>query len=121
MNILKISHNDSLIVHIDSSEELIFDEQSALDLFATIRYDENSDRIIINKANLSENFFDLKTGIAGAILQKVMNYQFKIAIIGDFSIYSSKGLNDFIYETNKGKSIFFLNSKNEAIKKLSSF
>lgn len=120
MNILRIPNKDSFIIQIDSAEELIHYEQSALDLFATIRYDENSDRIILNKENLTEKFFDLKTGIAGGILQKIINYQFKIAIVGDFSNYSSKSYNDFIYETNKGRSIFFLNSKNEAIEKLSS-
>ena len=119
MNFIKIPDNDSFIVQIESSELLINDAQSALDLFATIRYEADSDRIIIHMNNISESFFDLKTGLAGAILQKIINYQFKIAVIGDFSVYSSKSLNDFIYETNKGNSIFFLTTVSEAVEKLS--
>ncbi|TGL56932.1 DUF4180 domain-containing protein [Leptospira jelokensis] len=51
-------------------------------------------------------------------IRKIINYQMKLAIIGDFSIYSSKSLKDFIYEMNSGKDAFFLNSEEEAIYKL---
>lgn len=43
----------------------------------------------------------------------------KLAIVGDFSIYSSKSLKDFIYEMNNGKDAFFLNSEEDAIDRLS--
>lgn len=43
----------------------------------------------------------------------------KIAIVGDFSVYKSKSLKDFIYESNKGNNIFFLPDEEQAIKKLS--
>lgn len=35
--------------------------------------------------------------IENEVLQKFINYQTKIAIIGDFSGYTSKSLKDFIY------------------------
>lgn len=53
------------------------------------------------------------------ILQKFINYQFKFAIVGDFSGYTSKPLKDFIYESNKGRDIFFVSSEEDAIEKLS--
>ena len=37
---------------------------------------------------------------------------------GDFTKYTSKPLKDFIYESNKGKDIFFVPTKEEAIIKL---
>ena len=46
--------------------------------------------------------------------------EMKIAIIGDFSVYKSKSLKDFIYECNNGKDIFFLPDENQAIERLSS-
>lgn len=61
----------------------------------------------------------LSTRIAGEILQKFINYQFKFAIVGDFSGYTSKPLKDFIYESNKGRDIFFVSSEEDAIEKLS--
>ncbi len=87
---------------------------------AVVRYETDCDRIIINKSVISEDFFDLSTKLAGNILQKYINYQMKIAIIGDFSVYKSKSLKDFIYECNNGKDIFFLPDENQAIERLSS-
>lgn len=53
------------------------------------------------------------------MLQKRINYQAKIAIVGDFSVYDSKSLKDFIYECNQGKDIFFVQNEQEVIEKLS--
>jgi hypothetical protein len=119
MNITKVTENGVDIVIVSSSSVLINDVQSALDLIATVSYETGCDQMILNKSAICEEFFDLKTKLAGEILQKFINYQMKIAIVGDFSIYTSKSLKDFIYESNKGKCIFFMNSEEEAIKKLS--
>lgn len=64
-------------------------------------------------------FFDLKSGIAGDILQKFSTYRVRLAIVGDFSKYRSKSLNDFVYESNKGRHINFVNSTADAVKILS--
>ena len=42
----------------------------------------------------------------------------KVAIVGDFEIYSSKSLRDFIYESNRGSQVFFLSTEEAAVKKL---
>lgn len=117
INVIKI--NNIEIANVKSNEILIKDLQSALDLMATVRYETDCDRIIINKSAISVDFFDLSTKLAGDVLQKYINYQFKIAIVGDFSVYKSNSLKDFIYECNKGKDIFFLPNENEAVEKLS--
>lgn len=117
MEISKINENGVNIAIVGSNELLITDVQSALDLIATVNYEADSNHIILNKSSIVEDFFDLKTRLAGEILQKFINYQVKIAIIGDFSIYNSKSLADFIYECNKGKDIFFLSDEKQAIEK----
>ncbi|WQD36273.1 DUF4180 domain-containing protein [Sphingobacterium spiritivorum] len=65
-------------------------------------------------------FFDLRTGIADEILQKFSNYRVQLAIVGEYSKYNSKSLTDFIYESNKGRHINFVNSMEEALNVLSS-
>lgn len=117
INVIKI--NNVEIANVKSNEILIKDVQSALDIMATVRYETDCDRIVINKSAISEDFFDLSTKLAGDVLQKYINYQFKIAIVGGFSEYKSNSLKDFIYECNKGKDIFFLPNENEAVEKLS--
>lgn len=119
MEIKIIKENNIEIAIIKSNELLITDVQSALDLMATVRYESGCDSIILNKSAICEDFFDLKTRLAGEILQKFINYHVRIAIIGDFSGYTSKSLRDFIYESNNEKDIFFLPDKSQAIDKLS--
>lgn len=119
MEITKIKENNLEIAIINSNEILITDVQSALDFMATVRYEVGCDRMILNKSALIEDFFHLKTRLAGDILQKFINYKVKIAIVGDFSMYESKNMKDFIYESNKGKDIFFLPNEIQAIEKLS--
>ncbi len=70
------------------------------------------------KMPLQKNFFVLSSGLAGEVLQKFINYHVKVAIYGDYSKYTSKPLHDFIYESNKGKDFFFMNSREAAVEKL---
>lgn len=104
---------------VQSDEIIIEDAQSALDFIATIRYEDDCSRIVLNKQAVIEDFFKLSTGIAGEILQKFVNYHIKIAIVGDFSTYTSKPLKDFIYECNNGNDIFFAADEQSAIDKIS--
>jgi ABC-type branched-subunit amino acid transport system substrate-binding protein len=78
-------------------------------------YYQGFDKIIIHRKNITPDFFDLKTGIAGDVLQKFSQYRMPLAIVGDFSKNKSKSLNDFIYESNKGKQINFAASLSDAI------
>lgn len=106
------------IVHIESEDILMSDSQSALDLIMTVQYEKDCSRIVLDKKAISEEFFRLSSGIAGEVLQKFINYHTKLAIIGDFSEYTSKPLHDFIYECNKGNDIFFVDNLDQAVEKL---
>ncbi|MCB0629182.1 MAG: DUF4180 domain-containing protein, partial [Lewinella sp.] len=70
--------------------------------------------------NITPEFFDLKTKIAGEILQKFSNYRVRLSIVGDFTVYTSRSLKDFIHESNKGKLVNFVDSLEEALERLSS-
>lgn len=90
----------------------------AVDLIASARYETGCEALILPKASLSEDFFRLSTGLAGEVLQKFVNYGMRVAILGDFSGYTSKPLQDFIRESNRGKTVFFLSTEAEALEKL---
>lgn len=119
MNITKITKNGMEIAIVSSPEILITDIQSALDFIGTVNFEARCDRVILNKAAISEDFFNLKTRLAGEIIQKFVNYHMKIAIVGDFSLYTSQSLKEFIFESNNGKDIFFLSNEQQAVDKLS--
>ena len=118
MTIEKMEQDNKILALVTGNEKIITDVQSALDVAMSVKYDINTNKIIIDKKVIAEDFFILSTGLAGEILQKYINYDVKIAIYGDYSRYSSKPLKDFIYESNNGKDVFFVSSKDEAVKKL---
>lgn len=119
MNIEKIQELNKTIAVITSDKKVITDIQSGLDLIMTAKYEAETNLIAIDKSAVADEFFILSSGLAGEILQKFINYQAKIAIYGDYSKYTSKPLKDFIYESNKGKDIFFVSTKEEAVDYLS--
>ena len=118
MQIEKITKNSTQIAHVVASEIVISDTQSAVDLMMTVKYETGIKNIAISKNLINDKFFILSSGVAGEILQKFINYQFRIAIYGDYSLYTSKPLKDFIYESNNGHDIFFTDNLENAIDKL---
>lgn len=110
--------NNIQIGEIISDELIIQSNEDGLDLLGNMYY-QGFDRFIIYEKNITPAFFDLKNGMAGEILQKFSNYRVRLAIVGDFSAYTSKSITDFIYESNNGKQVNFLKSLDEALGKLS--
>lgn len=110
--------NDTKIAELISEDTIINNIEDGLDLLGNLYY-QDFDKIIIYEKNVTPDFFELKNGIAGEILQKFSNYRVRLAIVGDFSKYTSKSVNDFVYESNKGRQINFVASQLEAIKVLS--
>ena len=87
--------------------------------FLQMIMDSSAEGVIVHKENMDESFFDLRSGLAGEMLQKVVNYRLRLAIVGDFSGYESKSLKAFIYESNRSNTIVFVGTVEEALKRLS--
>ncbi len=68
------------IAVINSDTPLITDAQSALDLIASVGFEHMSQRLQ-SQVRISEDFFKLSTGIAGEVMQKFVNYGYRLAII----------------------------------------
>ena len=115
-----ISHQtDGLtFLEIRSEEQFINNVQDVLDLFGEL-YGQYYDGIILYERNITPDFFDLQTKLAGEILQKFSNYRIRLVIVGDWSKYTSRSLEAFICESNRGKTVNFSSSPTEALKLLS--
>lgn len=115
-----ISHQtDGLtFLEIRSEEQFINNVQDVLDLFGEL-YGQYYDGIILYERNITHDFFDLQTKLAGEILQKFSNYRIRLVIVGDWSKYTSRSLEAFITESNKGKTVNFSSSPTEALELLS--
>ncbi|HEY1046625.1 MAG TPA: DUF4180 domain-containing protein [Bacteroidia bacterium] len=88
--------------------------QDALDLLMNCMYN-GADGLVLNENFLHPDFFELKSGIAGNVLQVFSTYNGYLAIVGQFDRHNSKSLSDFIYESNKQGRIGFVESQTAAI------
>ena len=87
--------------------------------FLQMLMDSCAEGVIVYQKDIDPKFFDLRTGVAGEMLQKVVNYRLRLAIVGDFSIYESNSLKAFIIESNKSNAIAFVTTLDEALNRLS--
>ena len=66
--------------------------------------------IVVPTSRLDQSFFDLRSGLAGEILQKAVNYRIRFAVIGDVSEYAaaSKAFHDLVVESQRSRDYFFV-------------
>lgn len=105
--------NNVKIAEVISEDKIIGSIEDGINLLGDLYYQDFA-KIILHEKNITPDFFDLKSGMAGEILQKFSNYRVRIAIVGDFSKFTSKSLNDFIYESNKVGLVNFVSTQLEA-------
>ncbi|GAA5022505.1 hypothetical protein GCM10011506_00780 [Marivirga lumbricoides] len=118
MEIVNHQINDIEIAELISNNLIINTIDDGADLVGNLFYG-GFNRVVIYEKNIAPEFFDLKSGLAGEILQKFTNYRVYLIIVGDFSKYHSKSLKAFIYESNNSRHVNFVASQAEALKILS--
>ena len=106
LNKMNIEGNNQIAI-VREPGVLITDGSSAMELLAAVRYETGCSAMVLRKEQIDEPFFRLSTGLAGEVLQKFVNYRMRLAIVGDFSGYTSKPLRDFIRESNEGRHVCF--------------
>jgi len=79
---------------------LLTGERDLLDLICYCG-EHDADRVLLFAENLPQKFFDLKSGEAGMVLQKFVNYQMKVAAVLPPSLIRGK-FSEFVLETNRG-------------------
>ncbi|HTE29098.1 MAG TPA: DUF4180 domain-containing protein [Chryseolinea sp.] len=107
--------NGKDIVALKEDDVVINNAEQFLDLVMNLP----SDRIVLYKENFDESFYDLRTGLAGEIREKAISYSKSLGIVGDYSKYASQSLRDFMFASNKSSKIVFVDSLDEALRKLS--
>ncbi|PZR11184.1 MAG: DUF4180 domain-containing protein [Archangium gephyra] len=73
------------------------------------------DSIVVPVSRLHADFFDLKTGFAGELLQKLVNHQLKLVVVGDVSAHvaRSDAFRDFVREAQRGTQVRFVDAVRE--------
>lgn len=103
-----ILHGKSVFV-APADGPVIASDRAASDLVGDA-FSAGAEIIVLPLARLSPDFLRLSTRMAGEILQKLVNYRFKVVILGDVSaaVADSDALRDFVRESNRGAMVWFL-------------
>lgn len=88
-------------------------EQDALDLVGVCG-ENGTSLLMVHSEALSEDFFRLRTGIAGRMLQKFTNYSLKTAAVIPSELTSRGKFKDMMLEANRGKQFRIFDSRDEA-------
>jgi len=85
-------------------------ERDATQLIADASYPELARWVAVPVERLDEAFFQLRTRVAGEIVQKFVTYHMGLAIVGDISRHTedSRALRDFVRECNRGTQTWFV-------------
>ncbi|MFJ6195607.1 DUF4180 domain-containing protein [Micromonospora sp. NPDC092111] len=76
--------------------------------------------VVLPVRRLAAEFFTLRTGVAGELVQKFVNYRLRLAVVGDISghVDRSTALRDFVIEANRGDQLWFVDTLAELEERL---
>ncbi|WP_405750825.1 DUF4180 domain-containing protein [Streptomyces sp. NBC_00012] len=108
MSILRTIHDVPVLMCAEEGAA-IGGERDALDLIGDAGY-QGARWVVIPAGRFDATFFQLRTRIAGDIIQKFANYRLGIVVLGDISRHTeaSPALQDFVRECNRGQQTWFL-------------
>ncbi len=108
------AHDGLVCISSRTPEQFISSPQDFLDLLA-LGGENETDCFVLEESNFAPAFYDLKTGLAGEILQKLSNYNCRLAVVGTFAGVKSKRFRELMSELNGGRLVRFAADRNEAI------
>lgn len=74
----------------------------------------SSGGLILKSINLDESFFDLKTGLAGGLFQKFVNYNQKLALLLDDPEIYGERFTELVLEHRHHPNVRFFDCKEDA-------
>jgi hypothetical protein len=83
-------------------------------------WEHGASMVVLPVTRLTDDFFRLSTRVAGEIAQRFANCNLRLAVVGDISrwVAASKSLHDFVYEANRGHSIWFVENMDDLERRL---
>ena len=97
-----------------SPTPFIFTLQDFLDLLVR-GMEEGTNLFLLQEKHFGPAFFDLKTRLAGDVLQKAADYRARLAIVGTFAMVRNPKFHELIIESRRGSLVRFAADREEAI------
>ncbi len=112
MNYITHKVNSKKYLEVKDNSFVLESEQDALDL-AALCSENDTDTFLLDLENLDHRFYDLRTGLAGAVLQKLSNYRVKMAVIVPTDVIKGR-FGELALELNRGKQFGIFSSREDA-------
>jgi GNAT superfamily N-acetyltransferase len=77
--------------------------------------ENNTDRLLVHDENLTADFYDLHTRLAGEILLKMSNYRIRLAAVIPADKIGDGKFSDMVLETNRGNAFRVYNTRDDAV------
>jgi hypothetical protein len=112
--------NDTPVLVFDGEGPRL-DERSANDVLSEA-WSTDATWLAVPLERLAPGFLDLKTRMAGEVIQKFTNYRVGVAFVGDITPWTeaSNSLRDFVHESNRGRAVWFVRDRAALSAKLAS-
>jgi len=105
-----IEKNEKKYIEVYSAETQLRTEEDGHDL-VTVTMEQDTNLILLNGEVLSDDFFELRTGLAGKVLQKFVNYRIRTAIVIDSDQRIKGKFKALIAEAKNGKDFSIFDTK----------
>jgi len=109
----RIDTDSTWYVESVPGEGQVENENDALDLVAACGENETA-LLMLHGENLSPDFFQLRTGLAGTVLLKFSNYRIKAAAVVTPDQVGQGKFYEFVLETNRGREFGVFYSREQA-------
>ena len=102
-------YGDLRVQYLDPDGPIVSSSEDTSDLIGNAWVD-NVGLIAIPVSRLDPAFFELRSGKAGELAQKLVNYQLRLAVVGDVSEFeaASDAFRDWVWESNRGTHVWFV-------------
>ena len=112
-------HHGVRVLLLEAEGEPISTPDDATDLVASA-WSHQAELVAVPLERLDPKFFKLKTGLAGEITQKLVNYRLRLAVVGDISAHVAKSdaLRDYVRESNRADHVWFVESEADLERRL---
>ena len=118
MNIAIIHHGSAKIAEIEGQDKEI---KSTEDITALMdqAVSQQADKLLARRKLIDESFFDLKSGFAGKLTDRLKEKKLKLAVVGEFNFIENIALKAYIKDKKLGDMVMISRNREEALDWLS--
>ncbi|MBE9915201.1 DUF4180 domain-containing protein [Paenibacillus donghaensis] len=113
MNYTVTENGNKKYIEVLSAQSPLSTEQDAVDLVSLCK-ENDTDLLMLHSQALSEDFFKLRTGVAGQMIQKWINYHVKTAAVIPGDLAKQGRFKEMALESNRSNQFRVFETKDDA-------